>query len=197
MLQSETLNQNNTQTQIKHETPLFSEEIFRVKDFPIVNSLINSWIVVLIMVVAALAIRKKIRLVPRGVQNYLEIILEKTVELADSVTGSREKSLKFVPIVLPLFFFIIFNNWLGIFPGVGSVGLLKTEGSQEVFIPFLRSGMADLNSTLALAVMAVFLTHIFGAMMVGGTNHLNRFLNFSLFLQIPKLVFKEKKIRPF
>lgn len=193
MQQSETINQDNVQTQIKQEIPLFSEEILRVKNFPIVNSLLNSWLVALIMIVIALAIRKKIRLVPRGIQNYLEIIFEKTIDLADSVTGSRQKSLKFVPIILPLFLFILFNNWLGILPGVGSVGFLKAEGAHTVFIPFLRSGMADLNSTLALAIIAVVLTHIFGAVMVGGKRHLNRFLNLSLFLQIPKLVFKEKK----
>ena len=61
--------------------------------------------------------REKIARIPRGLQNVVEMIFEQAITLADSITGSREKSMKFLPIVLPLFTFILINNWLGIIPG--------------------------------------------------------------------------------
>ncbi len=179
-------------SQVSHEATLFAEPIFHLGDFTVTNSLINSWLVLLIVLAAAAAIRPKIKKIPRGIQNYLEIIFENALNLADSVTGSRQKSEKFMVIVLPLFFFILLNNWLGLLPGVGSVGFIENSGGEKVFVPLLRGATADLNTTLALAILAVSLTHIFGVAMSGAWTHLNRFVGLKLILEIPRKVFKER-----
>jgi len=118
--------------------------------------------------------------------------LDEALKMADSVTGSRQKTLKFMPIVFPLFIFILLNNWFGLLPGVGSIGFVQHHGAEAIFIPFLRGGTADLNTTLALAIMAIVLTHIFGVVLVSGWSHLNRFIGLNLFLEIPKKIIKEK-----
>ncbi|MFA6215456.1 MAG: FoF1 ATP synthase subunit a [Patescibacteria group bacterium] len=184
---------SESQTQeIKHESTLFAEPIFHIDSFTVTNSLITSWITVLIIIVLAMAVRLKLAKIPKGIQNYAEVILEGVFDIADSVTGSRQKTLKFLPVVLPLFFFILINNWLGLLPGVGSIGMVESSHGELIFVPFLRGGTADLNTTLALAIMAVTLTHIFGVVMVSAWSHLNRFVGINLFLEIPKKIIKEK-----
>lgn len=175
------------------EISIAAEPIFHIGSFTVTNSLLNSWIAVLVIIVLSFAIRKKISRVPGKLQNAVELIFEQALTLADSITGSREKSLKFLPIVLPLFVFILINNWLGLLPGVGSMGFFKGEGDHKLFVPFLRGATADLNTTLALAVMTVILTHIFGVIMTGAWSHLNKFIRINLFLELPRKVFKEKE----
>ncbi len=146
----------------------------------------NSWLSVVVVILLALAIRKKIKLVPTGIQNFFESIIELFLGLFDNVTGSREKSLKLTPFVMSFFFFILINNWLGILPGVGSIGYIAIEHGEKLFIPFFRGGTADLNTTLALATIGVVASHIFGVTMVGAWKHFNKFINIQAFLDIPK-----------
>ena len=176
------------------EISIAAEPIFHILSFTLTNSLLNSWIAVVVIVLITILIRrKKITLVPRGIHNAIEMILEQALNLADSVTGSREKSIKFLPIVLPLFTFIMINNWLGLVPGVGSFGFFEKNGGNEVFTPLLRGATADLNTTLALAVATVILTHVFGVLMTGAWSHFNKFVRINLFLELPRKVFKEKQ----
>jgi F-type H+-transporting ATPase subunit a len=104
----------------------------------------------------------------------------------DSVTGSRKRSLKFAPLVLAFFFFVLINNWMGILPGIGSVGQIVEHHGENIFIPFFRGATADLNTTLALATIGVVASHIFGVMMIGAWKHFNKFINLQAFLDIPK-----------
>jgi len=180
--------------EIKTEHTLYSEPIAHVGNFTITNSLLNSWLTVIIVIALALAIRKKINLVPTGIQNFFESVVELFLGLFDSVTGSREKSIKLAPFVMSFFFFILINNWLGILPGVGSVGMVIMEHGEKIFVPFFRGGTADLNTTLALATIGVVASHIFGVMMVGAWKHLNKFINFQAFLDIPKKIKKDPTI---
>jgi len=175
------------------EISIAAEPIFHIGSFVVTNSLLNSWIAVIIIVILSILIRKKIARVPRGLQNAVEMIFEQALTLADSITGSRAKSMKFLPIVLPLFTFILINNWLGIIPGIGSIGFFEGEGDHKLFVPFFRGATADLNTTLALAVVTVILTHIFGVMMTGAWSHFNKFIRINLFLELPRKVFKEKE----
>lgn len=180
--------------EILHENTLFAEPIFQIGSFSVSNSLLNSWLVVLVVLVFGLIIRKKIKLIPRGIQNAFEVVFEAFLNIFDGVTGSRKKSLKFAPLVLAFFFFILLNNWLGMFPGVGSIGQVIKEGEELIFIPYFRGATADLNTTLALATIGVVLSHIFGVIAVGGWNYLNKFINIKAFLEIPKKIVKEPTI---
>ena len=187
----ETTNSPTTQT-IKHESTLFAEPIFKIQNFTVSNALLTSWIAVAIIIILSVLIRQKIKAVPSGLQNVAEALLEGALNLADSITGSREQTLKFFPIVFPLFIFILINNWLGILPGVGSIGFIQMKESHSVFVPLFRGGTADLNLTLALALVAVIATHIFGVVATSAWSHLNRFLNINVLLEIPKEVFQKR-----
>lgn len=174
-----------------HEATLFAESLGHVGSLTITNSLISSWITVIILVIFLVAVGRKLRAVPKGIQNIFELLLEKALEMADSVTGSRKKSEKFLPISLALFLFIVINNWLGLLPGMGTIGFNEMEGGHKLFIPLFRGGTADINTTLALALFAVVASHIVGSLAVGSWNYFNKFVNIKLILEIPTKIRKD------
>jgi len=185
-------NQNIKETsEIQHENTLFAEPIFHLGKFTVTNSLLNSWIAVFILVIIFILIGKKIKKIPRGLQNIFEFIVDEALKLADSITGNRKRSEKFLPISLALFLFILANNWLGLLPGMGTIGFVEGEGAHRVFVPLFRGGTADLNTTLALALFAVIASHVMGAFAVGLWDHFNKFVNIKSFLAIPGKIKKD------
>ncbi len=178
----------DTSHELVHENTLFAEPIAQVGGFPITNSLVNSWIALLIIIVFSLVIRRKVNMVPRGIQNMFEMIIEGFLGIFDSVTGDRKNSLKFFPLVFSFFVLILISNWLGILPGVGSIGQVQVHDGQNMFVPYLRGATADINTTLALALIGVVASHIFGVIALGMWNHLNKFVNFKALMEIPRKV---------
>lgn len=188
---AENIEQVNTpgQNQELHtESTLFAEPIAHIGNFIITNSLINSWITVAILIIFFVAVGNKIKKIPRGIQNLFEVILEQALSLADSITGDRKKSEKLLPITLALFLFILVNNWLGLLPGMGTIGFVEYDEGHNVFIPLFRGGTADINTTLALALIAVVGSHIVGVITIGIWQHFNKFVNLKAFIEIPKKV---------
>ncbi len=174
----------------EHEITLAAEPLLEVGPLTISNSLFSAWIVVLFLVIVSLFIRKSLKKVPKGLQNIVEIILEGALDLADSVTNDRKKTNVLFPIAFTFFIFILFNNWLGLLPGVGTVGFLE----HGTFIPFFRGGTADLNTTLALALVGVIFTHVAAIISIGAWKHLNKFVGIKLMMEIPKKMFKDPTI---
>ncbi len=179
---------------IIHENTLYAEPIAHIGHFPITNALATSLFALVIIFVVVFFISRNIKKVPTGLQNALEIIIDGFLGIFDSVTGSRSKSLKFAPVVLAFFFFILINNWMGILPGVGSIGQIIQTNEGKFFIPYLRGGTADLNTTLALATIGVVLSHIVGIVALGWWKYLNKFINIKAFLEIPKKVLKDPMV---
>lgn len=183
-----------THGEVAHEITLFAEPIFSVGGFNVTNSLINSWAVVFILVILALVIGKSIRRIPKGIQNAFEIIIEGAMNMADSVTGDRAKTKKIFPFAFIIFIFILLNNWLGLIPGIGSIGFIESGHDKSLFVPFLRGGTADLNTTLALALFAVIGSNVFGIFMVGAWKHLNKYINLKILAEIPKKIRKDPTV---
>jgi len=181
-------------SEISHEVTIFAEPIFEIGGFHVTNSLLNTWLVVFAVIIFGLAFRRVIGIVPRKAQNILEMAIEELLKICDSATGSREKSLRFFPLVASFFVFILLNNWLGILPGIGSVGKIVSEHGEKVFVPFFRGGTADLNTTLALAIVGVVATHLVGVTTVGIWRHLNKFINIQSIIDIPKKIAKDATI---
>lgn len=177
-----------------HEHTLYAEPIGHIGSFTVTNSLLNSWLVVILLVIFALSFKNKIRAIPGKFQSILEMVVEYSLNIFDSVTGDSKKSYKFFPLIFTLFIFILLNNWIGIFPGIGSIGKMGELEGHTVFIPFFRGATADLNTTLALAIFGVVASHIFGVLAIGGWNYFNKFINIKAFLEIPKKVLKDPAI---
>jgi F-type H+-transporting ATPase subunit a len=180
-------------TEISHESTLYAEPIGHIGSFTITNSLFTSWIVVGILVVIALAIRLSLKQIPKGIQNLFELIVEGAENLADQVTGDRKITNKALPIVFTVFLVVLINNWLGILP-LGGFGLLETTEHGQAFIPFIRSGTADINGTLPLAVLSVLGANLFGILSIGAWKTFNKYVNLKALGQVFTKVRKDPMI---
>lgn len=171
------------------EISLAAEPIFHIGSFEVTNSLLTAWIVVAFLIIVSLVLKKKIAKVPKGMQNLFESIFEYFIKVMDSVTGSRKMSTKFFPLVTTIFIFVLLNNWIGLVPGVGTIGFHEMHNGHEVFVPIFRAGSADLNFTLAVAIIAVAATHFFGIVVLGFSKHISKFVNLKSIIKDPVMFF--------
>ena len=164
----------------EHEAvPLKAAELYHVGKFTITNSMLMTWIVAAGMIVFAQTATRKIKPVPAGAQNFWEWLVESLYNFLESVIGS-ELVRKTFWFFATIFIFILFVNWFGLIPGVGTIGWGHYDSAKGFFHvdqPLLRGGNADLNMTTAMAaiffvlwiIWAIqangvggFLLHIFG-----------------------------------
>lgn len=146
------------------------------------NSILVAVIVAVIVVLFARNATKNMQLIPDRRQNFFEALVEGLYTLLEGVVGRHMISRTF-GFLATLFIYILFSNWFGLIPGVGTIGWGEpAHGSipfnlSEVETPLLRASTADLNMTLGLAAVAMvlwlfwslqevglkgFLLHIFG-----------------------------------
>src|SRR3989338_5144254 len=173
---TETENTTAETQEVSHEITLFAEPVFHLGNFTITNALFTSWFVVAIIIILSLVLRSRLREVPSKLQNLFEIIVDGALDLCDQVTNSRTLSIKIFPIAISVFFFILINNWFGILP-FGGFGLIEEGEHGLAFIPYVRGGTADINTTVALAIMAVFGANLFGVFSIGLWKTFNKYVN--------------------
>lgn len=128
-----------------------AEPLFHFGTSSISNSIVTSWVVAAVVIVAVrLAIRRP-QLVPTRGQAVVENLVQGVLDLITPIVGGRVAKHVF-PLLVGLFIFILTQNWSGLFPGVGTV-LMRDHATGE-WMEFVRPGNADLNMTLALAVVS-------------------------------------------
>ena len=162
--------------QLSEKVTLYAEPIFHFGSLTITNALLTSWVVVAIIIILSLVLRSKIKTIPGKLQNIFEIVIDGALGLCDQVTNDRALSLKIFPIAISVFFFVLLNNWLGVIP-LGGFGIIEKSQEGLSFVPFLRGGTADINTTIALAVMTVFGANIFGVFSIGVWKTFNKYVN--------------------
>jgi len=152
-------------------------ETARIGYLAVTNSMLVSWIVAAGILICARVATRKIRPVPSGLQNFWEWLVESLHTFLESMIG-RDLVKKTFWFFATIFIFILFVNWFGLIPGVGTIGFgHQANGAFHLDRPLLRGGNADLNMTSAMAIMFFvcwtvwaiqangvggFLVHIFG-----------------------------------
>jgi F-type H+-transporting ATPase subunit a len=137
-------------------------EIARPFNFPITNSMLVSWIVALGTIAFAQIATRNMKRVPTGAQNFLEWLVEALYNFLAGVIGPHLAERTFWYFAT-IFIFILTANWFGLIPGVGSVGWgHQTAHGFTIDEPLLRGANADVNMTLAMALV------FFGSWIVWG-----------------------------
>ena len=153
-----------------------AETLFHVGPLPVTNTMLTAWVVMLGLVIVALLVSRNIKKNPGKFQNFIEIIIEGLINFFTTIAGSREVAIRFFPIAATIFLFVLASNWMGVLPGVGSIGYYAQEAGETEFIPLFRSVYSDINMTLALALIVVILSHLYGLFTVGIKHHLGKFI---------------------
>lgn len=157
--------------------PVKAERLFDIGSLSIHNSTLLGFFITVAVVVFLVWIARQTSVRPSRNKfvSIVEASTEYSVNLLSEIMGSREKAIKYSPLVLSLFFVILINNWVGLLPGVGH-SLLATVGGEHV--PLLRGFTSDLNNTLALALLTIVLVQIYSIKELGGIGYLARFFTY-------------------
>lgn len=133
--------------------PQKAVEIGRPFGFPITNSMVVSWIVAVILIIFARFATRDMKGVPGGAQNFLEWLVSALYDFIESLLGAHLTKRTFW-FLATIFIFILSANWIGLLPGVGTIGWgHKTAHGFVVDQPFFRGANADMNLTLAMALI--------------------------------------------
>jgi F-type H+-transporting ATPase subunit a len=142
--------------QAEHEAvPLKAAPLIQIGKFAVTNSMLLTWIVAASIIVFAQIATRNLKPIPSGIQNFWEWLVESLYNFLESIIG-RELVRKTFWFFATLFIFILFVNWFGLIPGVGTIGWGHHDPNTGVFHvdrPLLRGGNADLNMTTAMAAI--------------------------------------------
>ena len=130
-----------------------AEEITRIFGFPITNSMIVSWVVALGLIIFAQYATRNMKHVPQGAQNFLEWLVEGLYKFLEGVIGEHLTKRTFW-FFATVFIFILATNWMGLIPGIGSVGWgHRSSHGFQLDEAWLRGANADVNMTFAMALV--------------------------------------------
>lgn len=169
---------NHVEAAEQQGLPSAAPVIFHIGPLPVSNSMILTWVVSLLLVLAVRLGVRTMKDIPDGAQNFWEWVVEGLYDFLGGIIGDDlvRKTFWFFA---SLFVFVVSTNWFGLLPGVGTIGYgVAGEHGFHVTDPLLRGANADFNMTFAMSMVFFvlwtvwalqangpigFLKHIFGA----------------------------------
>ena len=91
--------------------------IFRLPGIP--DHVTYTWVVMVLLAVLTFVASRNLQLVPRGLQNFLEVLLEQFQQMIDDVMGHEGR--RYLPLIATLGLFILTANLMGLVPGLAGV----------------------------------------------------------------------------
>jgi len=155
---------------------LAAEQIGTFLGVPITNTMLMSFVVVAILVSLAFVVRKNLSLVPGRLQTLVETLFVGILDYMTETLENAKLARQIFPLVLTIFLFIFTANIIEFTPGIGSIGWTHPEGE---FTPLLRSMNTDLNTTLALTLIAFVVIEVVGVATLGFLRYGKKFVNLS------------------
>ncbi len=129
-------------------------EVFQWGNFSITNSILYGWICSVVLIILFSAVARRVTVKPKG--GFVQIVEIGVDFIENTVMGAfddKQVGRRYVPFFVTLFFFILFNNWLGLLPIVGEG--LQTHNGAPLFRPFT----GDLDGTAAMGVLTMVLVY--------------------------------------
>jgi F-type H+-transporting ATPase subunit a len=175
----------------KPHVELPSEGVFEVAGFSITNTLVASWLTVIVLAIIFYVCTRKMKLIPGKLQNLAEMAVEALLSFVKSVAGEKHARLLF-PVVATIFIYVITNAYLALLPFFGTIVVTGQEGTA---VPLFRAANTDINVPLSIAVMSFIFIEFWGMKSLGAFRYLGEFFNFGQIGRGIKELFTGK-IRP-
>jgi F-type H+-transporting ATPase subunit a len=154
------------------EIVLKPEPIAHLGSFAVTNTMITAWIAILLIIILSFLAFRRMKLVPRGFQGFMEFAFGFILDFCVSIAGEKNGR-RFFPVVATIFIFVIVNAWLSLLPVFG-IAFHIMEG--ETKVPILRGANTDLNVTLALAIFSFIAVEYYGIKDLGAGKYLKKFI---------------------
>jgi len=158
------------------EVSLPAEEVFSITGFSITNTMLAAWLTILVLGGVAYAATRRMKLVPTGLQNVVEAVVEALLNFIEGVAG-KEYGRKFLPVIATIFLFVIANAWLSLIPGFMSIGFWHTGEEGKYIEPLFRGANTDINFPLALALLSFVFVEYWGIKSRGFSRYMRKFFN--------------------
>ena len=152
---------------------LAAERVGTFFGLPITNTLLTEWAVMVLLIVVGVTVGKKASLVPGKLQAAFELFIEFIMGYIEKTLGSKALARRYFPLIATAFLFVFVANELEFLPIIGSVGVY--HGTE--FVPLLRGATADLNLTLAYAIIAFLVIELSGIFTLGFLKYGSKFVS--------------------
>ena len=152
------------------------EQLWHAGGFPITNTMLASWFTIVVLGVLCYFATRRMELVPRGLQNVMEALVEALANFIDNVAG-KDNGRKFFPVLATIFIFVLANAWLSLLPGFMSIGLVHEAEGHTAIVPFFRGANTDVNVPLALALVSFVFVEYWGFRANGFRSYTSKFVN--------------------
>lgn len=146
--------------EVVHGSGLESHIFFRIGPLEITEHIFSAWIVMAVLVILSILATRNMQMVPRGLQNFMEVVVETLMNLIVSTAGPRGKA--FAPVVMTAFLFILAANWIGTLPLFGNINGFESPNS-------------NLNITAAMAIIVFVLSQFYAIKTNGLVGYLKEF----------------------
>jgi F-type H+-transporting ATPase subunit a len=151
-----------------------AEPVFEIFGFTVTNSFLTSVVVLVLLFVIAQYYRSQLQKKNKsGLFYFMQLLVNEIYKLFKGVLGEKIDVL--FPVVGAFFFYILLQNWFGLLPGIGSLLVKVEEHGEIVKVPLFRGAAADLNTTLALALVAVVAIQFYSIKYLGLGGYFKRF----------------------
>jgi len=172
--------------------------IFHIGGFPIYNTLLASWLTILVLVAMFYFGTRRMKLIPQGWQNAVEAIYEALYNFVEGAAG-EENARRFFPVVATIFLYVIMAAIISLLPGFDTIGgghlgeqAGAFSGTYQGWIveePLLRKANTDINFPLALAVISFFFVEYCGIKALGFRRYASKFIRAGqLFYSLGQLI---------
>jgi len=168
-----------------------SEGVLEVAGFAITNTLLASWLTVIVLAIIFYVCTRKMKLIPGRLQNLAETAVEALLSFVKSAAGEKHARLLF-PVVATIFIYVLTNAYLALLPFFSTIMVTGQEGTA---VPLFRAANTDINVTLSIAVMSFIFVEFWGMKSLGAFRYLGEFFNVGQLGRGIKELFKGK-IRP-
>lgn len=165
------------------------DTVFYIGSFPVTNTLLLTWLSIIVLLGLLFLALRRPKMVPGFLQNLVEWAVGGILNLCEEVAG-KEDGRRFFPWVATIFFFVLFANWWEVIPGIETIGT-KQPGTTACFAgiflcgdqsshitAWFRPPSTDLNLTIAIAVVSVIVTQIYGFKQLGAFAHVTKYFNY-------------------
>jgi len=168
------------------------DPFYRLGPIYITNTLIASWISIIVLTGLCYFATRKMKLVPRGLQNFLEAAVEMLLDFIEGVAG-KENGRRFFPVIATIFLFVLMNAWMGLLPIFNVIGTGHTGTSETLFwgdysgfivdTALLRPANTDINIPLMLALVSFIFVEYCGITSIGFRHYVSRFFRYGQLLR--------------
>jgi F-type H+-transporting ATPase subunit a len=161
------------------EISLAAEPILHLGSLTVTNSMFTAVLLTVVFIFIAAVLRRGLSQIPSAAQSVAEMVYDGLISTAEKVTGRRDVAKDLFPFIMTAFFFIVFSNWSGLLPGVGSILIEGSHHGKPAMVPLFRAPTADLNTVIALALCSVFYVQYLAIKYRGARDYLSTFFNFN------------------